>query len=96
VPPATAADPKYGPYEHVGPEVILLEGTDFVYLDSHDATRISIGEFWRSLGYADLKDHQMKKYLARIKAKMAGATEVPYNDRLKYVATQPKKTASAN
>jgi hypothetical protein len=96
VPPATATDPKYGPYEHVGPEVILLEGPDFVYLDAHDANRISIGEFWRSLGYADLKDHAMKKYLARIKAKIPGATEVPYNDRLKYVAMQPKKTATAN
>jgi triacylglycerol lipase len=88
VPPATATDPRFGPYEHVGPEVILLEGRDIVYLPSHDANRISLGEFWRSVSFADLKDHEMKKYLKRIADKTKGTTEVPYNEREKFVSKQ--------
>jgi triacylglycerol lipase len=88
VPPATATDPRFGPYEHVGPEVILLEGQDIVYLPSHDANRISLGEFWRSVSFADLEDHKMKKYLKRIVDKTKGATEVPYNEREKFVSRQ--------
>jgi len=88
VPPATATNLRFGPYEHVGPEVILLEGRDIVYLPSHDANRISLGEFWRSISFADLKDHEMKKYLKRIAAKTKGTTEVPYNEREKFVSSQ--------
>jgi hypothetical protein len=88
VPPATAIDPIFGPYEHVGPEVILLEGRDIVYLPSHDANRISVGEFWRSISFADLKDHEIKKYLKRIAAKAKGTIEVPYNEREKFVSRQ--------
>ena len=73
VPPASAINLRFGPYEHVGPEVILLEGRDIVYLPSHNANRISLGEFWRSLSFADLKDHEMKKYLKRIADKTKGA-----------------------
>jgi triacylglycerol lipase len=62
-------------------EVILLEGPDFVYLPSHDATRIDLGEFWRSISFADLKDHEMQKYLRRIASKTTEAMEVPYNQR---------------
>jgi hypothetical protein len=32
---------------------------------SYDANRISVGEFWRSISFADLKDHEMKKYLKK-------------------------------
>jgi triacylglycerol lipase len=88
VPPATATDPRFGPYEHVGPEVILLEGRDIVYLPSHDANRISLGEFWRSLSFADLKDHEIKKYLKRLADKTKGTNEVPYNEREKFVFKQ--------
>lgn len=88
VPPATATDPRFGPYEHVGPEVILLEGRDIVYLPTHDASRISLGEFWRSLSFADLEDHKMKKYLKRIADKTKGVIEVPYNKREEFVSRQ--------
>jgi hypothetical protein len=88
VPPATATHPDFGPYEHVGSEVILLEGRNIVYLPSHDANRISLGEFWRSVSFADLEDHKMKKYLKRIADKTKGTTEVPYNEREKFVARQ--------
>ena len=87
-PPATAINLNFGPYEHVGPEVILLEGRNIVYLPSHDANRISLGELWRSVSFADLKDHEMKKYLKRIADKTKGTTEVPYNEREKFVYKQ--------
>jgi len=85
VAPSTYTDPRFGPYDHVGSEVILLEGPDFVFLRSHDATRIDLGDFWRSLTFADLKDHEIQKYLRRIASKATGAREVPYDDREKYV-----------
>ena len=68
--------------------MILLEGRNIVYLPSHDANRISLGEFWRSVSFADLKDHEMKKYLKRIADKTKGTTEVPYNEREKFVPKQ--------
>lgn len=95
LPPSTKLDKAHGPYEHVGPEIILLEGPRYVYLPSHDANRLSYGEFWRSMGIADLKDHKMDLYIARIAAKRAGAQQVTYNEREKYVAKKPV-TSSAN
>lgn len=86
VPPALALDKKYGPYEHVGPEVILLDGPRYVFLPSHDANRIDVGEFWRNIAIADLKDHKMDNYVSRISDKVSGAIQVTYNDREKYVA----------
>jgi len=88
LPPATSRHPNYGPYEHVGPEIILLEGPRYVYLPSHDANRIAIGEFWRSAAFADLPDHKMDKYLLRLSTKRKDAVVVAYNDREKYVAGQ--------
>ena len=85
VPPATALHPTFGPYEHVGSEVILLEGRNIVYLPAHDANRISVGELWRSASFADLKDHKMEKYLQRIADKAKGTIEVPYNKRETFV-----------
>jgi len=87
VPPNTFISSEFGPFEHVGTEVILLEGPEFVFLPSHDANRISLGEFWRSLSFADLGDHEMQKYLGRIASKANGAKEVPYTKREKYVVT---------
>ena len=85
LPPATATDPNFGPYEHVGPEVILLQEQRYVYLPAHDANRVAIGEFWRSIGVADLSDHKIDRYVNRIADKINGAVEVTYNQREKYV-----------
>ncbi len=88
VPPATVTHPVFGPYEHVGSEVILLNGREIVYLPAHDANRISVGEFWRSMSFADLKDHAMKNYLKRIADKRNGTIEVPYIRREQFVSRQ--------
>jgi triacylglycerol lipase len=91
VAPSTYTDPKYGPYDQVGPEVILLEGPDFVYLPSHDASRIDLGEFWRSLTFANLRDHEMPNYLRRIESKFTTAREVPYTQRERYVVSSAEQ-----
>jgi triacylglycerol lipase len=88
LPPSTLFDPRFGPYDQVGPEVILLDGPDFVYLPSHDATRIALGAFWRLLSLLSIPDHEIRRYLARITSKTEGAKEVPYDDRLRFSATK--------
>ena len=74
--------------------MILLEGPDYVFLTSHDASRIDLGEFWRSLSFADLKDHQMQKYLRRIASKATRAREVPYTQRERYVVTSAEQVSN--
>ena len=87
VPPGFEAAKEYGPYEHVGKEVILLNGEDFVFLPSEDATRISLGDFWRTLRYDDLKDHEIKKYLLLISDKLTASKQVPYDEREKFIVS---------
>lgn len=95
LPPTTIVNRIYGVYEHAGPEIILLEGPHYVFLPTHDADRISIGEFGRSLSLANLKDHHMDNYLRRLSSKAQGAVNVPYDDREKYIASK-KKPAAGN
>lgn len=84
-----------GPYDQVGPEVILLEGPRYVYLPDHAADRLAVGELWRDIGVADLEDHKMDNYLARLAEKSQAAVQVPYNQREKYVARPPANQAAA-
>ena len=79
--------------DRFSPELILLEGPNYVFLPDHDAERLSIDEFWRSISLASLADHHMDKYLGRLSTKASGATPVPYNKREHYVAK--KKPAKA-
>lgn len=95
LPPGLFHNGPYGPYEQVGPEIILLEGPRYVYLPSHDATRLSAGELWRELGVADLPDHKMQNYLKRLEAKRSGAIEVAYDERERYVAKPGSAAAAA-
>jgi hypothetical protein len=93
VPPGVVNNKQFGPYEQVGPEVILLSGPDYVYLPAHDATELSLGEFWRDLHVADLKDHKIDNYIRRIEDKITNSRQVAYNSRENYIA---KKQAVAN
>lgn len=85
LPPTSFIHALHGAYEHVGPEVILLDGPHYAFLPEHDADRISLGELSRSLGFADFRDHHMDGYLRRLAAKADGATEVAYSSREKYI-----------
>jgi triacylglycerol lipase len=92
LPPGLMANRKYGRYEQVGPEVILLDGPDYVYLPGPVATDLSFGEFWRDLHVADLKDHKLDNYIRRIETKIPVSRQVAYNARENYIA---KKKAVA-
>lgn len=74
--PPPGAPPSY---HHLGPEVILRPGKDYVFLDAHDSDRLSIADFWREVSNASVKDHEMDHYLANIQGKIKdGARQVPY------------------
>lgn len=85
---------KY-PYAHIGPEVILLEGPDYVYLEAAAAAALDKGALARDLGIADLEDHKMQKYLTRLETKLDGARAVAYNDREKYIPQRKQRQLSS-
>lgn len=93
LPPDIMVNKQFGPYQQVGPEVILLEGPDYVYLPGAAASELSLGSFWRSMKVADLKDHKLDNYIRRIEEKLDGGHAVPYNARENYIAKQ--KTIAA-
>jgi len=88
LPPGSEKTGNFGPFEHVGREIILLDGLYYVDLPNHAADRLSVDESWREWASARLRDHHMANYLARLSTKSAGAVPVPYEDRAKFV-TKP-------
>ena len=86
VPPVTLIDSTHGRYVHFKPEVILLDGTKYVYLDDHDASRTLPGSFWLNIEHASVENHFMDNYLKDIKSKLLKADQVPYKDREKYIS----------
>lgn len=67
------------PYRHIGPEVILRPGSDFIYLDAHDVDRVSVDDFWRDFKHFSVEEHFMKNYLANLDYKLDnGAKQIPY------------------
>lgn len=83
--PSSNSDPKHGAYAHAGPEVIVLQGPYYSYLDAHDATRLSVKEFERYMGAASLPDHHIHYYLTGVQAKLNGARRVPFSQRRKHI-----------
>lgn len=67
---------KYG---HVGPELILKPGADYVYLDVHQSDRLSVDNYWRNAGRVSVKEHKMDLYLQNIQGKIKnGSRQVAY------------------
>lgn len=78
LPPRLLRHPVHGAYEHIGEEVILLEGASFIHLNEHDSSRISVGSFWRNMDQASLQDHRIDRYLERIAPKQQAPQQVDY------------------
>jgi triacylglycerol lipase len=78
LPPRLSLDPNHGSYAHIGEEIILLDGPDFVHLTAHDAERLSVDDFWRDRNYASRADHPIGQYLDSLDAKRTGARQVPF------------------
>ena len=74
-----------GKFAHVGPEVVLLSGPYFSFLDESEAARKSIGSFGRGISYASLPDHKIKWYLQGVRDKLQASQPVPYSQRQRYV-----------
>jgi hypothetical protein len=88
LPPGSERTGNFGPFEHIGREIILLDGLYYVDLPNHTADRLSVDESWREWASSRLRDHHMANYLARLSTKSAGAVPVPFEDREKFV-TKP-------
>jgi triacylglycerol lipase len=58
-----------GPFQHIGPEVVLEEGTNYRFYPEHQVERSSVLSFWdnlKNLSIQDVPDHFMSSYLTRI------------------------------
>ena len=84
LPPATAFSSIHGDYHHVGQEVILLRGPNFVYLDNHIVTEKDLSAFWLNLEDLSVEDHFIASYRKNIKDKLKNQVEVPYAQRHRY------------
>ena len=65
-----------GPYQHIGPEVVLEDGPKYRYYPQHQAELTSVFSFWdnlKNLSIQDVPEHLMVTYLTRIQQKIPGA-----------------------
>jgi hypothetical protein len=65
-----------GPFQHIGPEVVLGEGTTYRFYAEHQAETASVLSFWNNLknfSIQDVPDHFMSAYLTRIQQKLPAA-----------------------
>lgn len=62
-----------GPYQHIGPEVVLEDGANYRFYTEHQAERQSVLSFWnnlKNLSIQDVPDHSISTYLTRIRQKL--------------------------
>ena len=62
-----------GPYQHIGPEVVLEDGSNYRFYSEHQAERLSVFSFWNNLkniSIQDVPEHFMSTYLTRIRQKL--------------------------
>lgn len=92
LPTATPLDSIGGIYTHLGPQLLLLDGPYYAYLDQAQAMAESRGSFWKDLGEESVTAHSISHYLARIEAKGDAGIEVAYAERESYLdpATAPE------
>ncbi|SES75223.1 Lipase (class 3) [Nitrosomonas marina] len=85
LPPATLVNALHGGYEHMGDEVILLKGEEYIYLEQHQADTKKVEGFWNNLDHESIKEHLIANYLKNINSKLAKAEQVPYAARDVYL-----------
>jgi hypothetical protein len=62
-----------GPYQHIGPEVVLQNGSNYRFYAEHQAETLSVLSFWNNLtnlSIQDVPDHSISTYLTRIRQKL--------------------------
>jgi hypothetical protein len=58
-----------GPFKHIGPEVVLKDGPNYVYFAESQAERFSVISFWNTLGNQEAPDHSIANYIQSLQAK---------------------------
>ena len=84
VPPEDFLDSMHGAYEHIGPELMLLEGEFYTYQTHHQVEKDKVHSFWDNLGDESVSAHFMKHYLQNIQSKLEVSAAVPYDQRERY------------
>ncbi|SHF18804.1 Lipase (class 3) [Microbulbifer donghaiensis] len=85
VPPNDLIDAIHGGYQHLGPELMLLEGQYYVYENAHTARHSGISDFWKNLGDMSIGAHYMKHYQHNINSKLEHAIQIAYGERAAYI-----------
>jgi hypothetical protein len=65
-----------GPYQHMGPEVVLEDGPNYRYYSDRQAQGLSVLSFWnnlKNLSIQDVPEHFMSRYLTLIQQKLPAA-----------------------
>ena len=63
-----------GPYQHLDPEVVLEEGSNYRYYPEHQAELLSVLSFWdnlKNISIQDVPQHFMSTYLRRVGQKVS-------------------------
>nr|WP_292955467.1 lipase family protein [Nitrosomonas sp.] len=85
LPPATLVNALHGSYKHMGDEVILLKGVEYIYLEQHQAETKKVEGFWDNIDHESVKEHFIANYLKNINSILAKAIQVPYSSREVYL-----------
>lgn len=85
LPPATLLSAVHGQYEHMGPEVIILEGIYYVFQDQHLQREFDTDSFWENIADVSVKAHYMAHYLKNINAKLLDAEQISYKQRKQFI-----------
>jgi len=85
VPPVTLLSALHGTYQHMGDEVILLKGENYVYLEQHHAEEHSVEGFWENIDHESVTEHFIANYLINIKSKLEKSVQIPYAQREQYL-----------
>jgi hypothetical protein len=78
------------PYTHLGNAVVMLDGPYYCLLGEDTSDEALASDFWRTLSQegpvAQVEEHFIAAYLARLAPKLSGAVQVPYAKRDAYMA----------
>jgi triacylglycerol lipase len=87
LPPNTLISDIDGTYDHLGPELVLLDGIYYSFLNTSESDEDAAIEFWGDLLADDIKiqDHYIDHYIASIDPKLLNMVSVPFNKREKYL-----------
>jgi len=85
LPPTSVVDSVHGIYQHIGEEIILLEGQFYVLQDQHLQRNTGSNSFWKNLLNVSVDAHFIKHYIHNIDSKLSGSKQIPFSQRKAYI-----------